>query len=155
MVDFLPKETTVEIHRVPWEERKMNYQLHDSQIDAVLLEGDRIIFSFPNGFYAVDDSGQELKPLPRKLVFTIEKYAPDEPLESHIFIRRITGSGNGWRDISFQQFTALLHKGNMIIHDEYDSKFTNWKILKLNACTKRPNIELHITDIAACDVFAI
>ena len=139
MVDFLPKETIVEIHRVPWEERKMNYQLHDSQIDAVLLEGDRIIFSFPNGFYAVDDSGQKLKPLPRKLVFTIEKYAPDEPLESHIFIRRIT---------------ALLRKGNMIIHDEYDSKYTNWKILKLNACTKRPNIELHITDIAACDVCA-
>ena len=35
----------------------------------------------------------------------------------------------------------------MIIHDEYDSKSTNWKMIQLNSSTKRSNIELFITDI--------
>ena len=30
---------------------------------------------------------------------------------------------------------------------QYDSKLTNWKIIQLNANTKRSNIELFITDI--------
>ena len=56
----------------------------------------------------------------------------------------------------------------MVIHDEYDSKMTNWKMIQLNADTRRSNIELFITDIidiecladetdpgAADDVFAV
>ena len=35
----------------------------------------------------------------------------------------------------------------MVIHDEYDSKLTNWKMIQLNACTRWSNIELFITDI--------
>ena len=54
---------------------------------------------------------------------------------------------NGWKDISFKKFISLLKKGSMIIYDEYDSKLTNWKMLHLNACTGRSNIELFITDI--------
>ena len=54
---------------------------------------------------------------------------------------------NGWKDISLKQFHSLFKKGNMVIHDEYDSKLTNWKMLQLNANTNRSNIELFITDI--------
>ena len=44
-------------------------------------------------------------------------------------------------------FSRLFKKGNMVVHDEYDSKLTNWKMLQLNASTSRSNIELFITDI--------
>ena len=126
----------------------MNYQLHDYELDAILLENDRIIFSFPHGFYAEDENGQELKPIRKKLAFTVDKACcPDEPLESFIFIRRIKRSRKGWKEISFKQFTALFKKGNMVIHDEYDSKLTNWKMIQLNAASSCSNIELFITDI--------
>jgi hypothetical protein len=67
----------------------MKYQLHDSEIDSFILEKDSIILSFPNGFYAEDDNGNEIMPLRHKLVFTIDRTCHDEPLESSVFIRRI------------------------------------------------------------------
>ena len=126
----------------------MKYQLHDYEINSFTLENDSIILSFPNGFYAEDDNGNEIKPLSHKLVFTVDRTCcPDEPLESFISIRQINHRMNGWKDISFKQFNSLFKKGNMIVHDEYDSKLTNWKMLQLNASTSRSNIELFITDI--------
>ena len=133
----------------------MRYQLHDYEIDSVILENNRIIFSFPNGFYVFDENGQELKPLRKKLAFIIDKdHSPNEPIESFITIRRINWRMNGWKEISFKQFSSLFKKGNMVIHDEYDSKLTNWKIIQLNACTNRSNIELFITDIMGVESFA-
>ena len=126
----------------------MNYQLHDYEIDSVVLENDRIIFSFPNGFFVADENGQELKPLRKKLAFIIDKDSfPNDPLESFIDIRRINRRMNGWKEISFKQFSSLFKKGNMVIYDEYDSKLTNWKMIQLNAGTSRSNIELFITEI--------
>lgn len=133
----------------------MKYELHDYEIDAVILEDDRIIFSFPNGFYAEDENGQELKPVRKKLAFTIDKECcPDASPESFLFIRRINRRMNGWKDISFREFTSLFKKGNMVIHDEYDSKMTNWKMIQLNADTRRSNIELFITDIIDIECLA-
>lgn len=123
----------------------MNYQLHDYEIDSIVLENESIVFSFPNGFYVEDESGQAVQPPKKKLVFHIDTNG--FPLESFLSIRRITWNRR-WKDISFKQFTALFRKGNMIIHDEYDSKYTNWKILQLNSCTSCANIEMVITDIA-------
>ena len=124
----------------------MNYILHDYEIDSIVLEDDKIIFSFPNGFYVTDDNGNELQPLRRKLVFTIDRGScTDLPLESFLSIRRI--GPLGWREISFKRFTALFRKGNMIIHDEYNSKLTNWKMIQMNVCAKWSNIEMFITDI--------
>lgn len=121
----------------------MNHNLHDYEIDSVVLDGDRIIFSFPEGFY-VEDDGRET--MMGKLVFIIDRTCcSDTPLDSFLFIRRHLPLG--WRDISFRQFTALFKKGNMLIHDEYDSKMTNWKMIQLNANTRWSNIELFITDI--------
>ena len=126
----------------------MKYQLHDCEIDSFILEKDSIILSFPTGFYVEDDNGSEMQPLRHKLVFTVDRTCcPDEPLESFIFIRRVNRRRNGWKDISFKQFVSLFQKGHMVIHDEYDSKLTNWKMLQLNANTNRSNIELFITDI--------
>ena len=127
----------------------MKYQLHDFEIDAFILENDKIILSFPNGFYAEDDNGNEIMPLRHKLVFTVDRagYCPDESLESFIVIRRVNRRYNGWKDISFKQFISLFKKGNMVIYDEYDSKLTNWKMIQLNTSTSRSNIELFITDI--------
>lgn len=120
----------------------MNYQLHDYEIDSVVLENNSVIFSFPKGFYVEDENGQALR---KKLIFRID--TDGFPMESFLSIRRIRWLGRGWREISFKQFTALFKKGNMIIHDEYDSRYTNWKMIQLNACTNCSNIELFITDI--------
>jgi hypothetical protein len=128
----------------------MEYQLHDCEIDAVILDNNKIIFSFPNGFYVVDENRQELSLPRKKLVFIIDidkDSFPNETLESNITIRRINWRMNGWKEISFKQFSSLFKKGNMVIHDEYDSKLTNWKMIQLNACTKCGNIEMFITDI--------
>jgi hypothetical protein len=128
----------------------MEYQLHDCEIDAVILDNNKIIFSFPNGFYVVDENRQELRLTRKKLVFIIDidkDSFPNETLESNITIRRINWRMNGWKEISFKQFSSLFKKGNMVIHDEYDSKLTNWKMIQLNACTKCGNIEMFITDI--------
>lgn len=128
----------------------MEYELHDYEIDAVVLERDRIIFSFPKGFYVAGDQGRTL---PKKLAFVLDKECcPDESPESFIFIRRINRRRNGWKDITFKQFISLFKKGNMIIHDEYDSKLTNWKMIQLNACTACSNIELFITDILKVEI---
>ena len=124
----------------------MTYQLHDYEIDSVVLENDSIIFSFPNGFYATDENGRELNPIRKKLVFTID--CSDTPLDSHIFIRRFRGSFTSWKEISFGQFSALFEEGPMVIYDEFDSKLTNRKMFQLNANTRRSAIELFIEDIA-------
>ena len=122
----------------------MYYQLHDYMIDSVILEKNCIIFSFPDGFYATDDNGQEYVPIRRKLIFHIDSNG--YPLESFLEIRRITWPGI-WKTITYKQFSALFKKGNMVIHDEYDSKLTNWKIIQLNANSNWSNIELRISDI--------
>ena len=129
----------------------MRYQLHDCTIDSIVLENQRIVFSFPDGFFIVDENGQALKPLKKKLAFLIDTNG--FPLESSLYIRRIKRSRRGWKEISFKQFSSLFKKGNMVIHDEYDSKFTNWKMIQLNACTSWSNIELYITDIADIECF--
>lgn len=126
----------------------MNYQLHDYELDSVYFEDGAIVFSFPKGFYVTDENGQELKPRRTKLAFILDRSCcPNEPLESFIFIRRINRRRNGWKDLSFKRFAALFRKGNMIVHDEFDSKLTNRKIIELNACTSWSNIELTIVDI--------
>ena len=126
----------------------MNYQLHDCEIDSIILENDSIVFSFPNGFYVADENGHKLEPSGTKLAFIIDRsLCPNEPLESFIFIRRINRRMNGWKYISFKQFAALFKKGNMMIHDEFDSKLTNRKMFQLNANTSMSNIELFIDDI--------
>ena len=124
----------------------MNYQLHDYEIDSVTLEDDKIIFSFPDGFYVADDQGQEIKPRRKKLVFTIDRgLCTDASLESFVFIRK--RGRFGWKDISFKQFTALFKKGNMIIYDEFDSKLGERKIIQLTPCVTGGNIELLMEDI--------
>lgn len=130
----------------------MQYQLHDCEIDSLVLKNNRIIFSFPKGFYATDENGQELKPLRKKLAFVIDKgvFSSEDP-DSFIFVRQT--KRRGWKEISFKRFTSLFKKGNMIVHDEYDSKFTNWKMIQLNARTKWTNIELFITDIIDVECF--
>ena len=125
----------------------MKYQLHDFKIDAIIFENDEIIFSFPDGFYAEDDDGNEIVPRRHKLAFKIQRTDPDETLESFLFISQANRCLNGWKDISFKRFASYFKKGPMIIYDEYDSKLTNWKMIQLNANTKRSNIELFITDI--------
>ena len=126
----------------------MGYQLHDCEIDSIILEKNSIIFSLPNGFYVTDENGQKLEPLRTKIAFIVDRgQYPGEPLESFIFIRRINWGGKGWKDISFNQFISLFQKGNMIIYDEFDSKLTNRKMFQLNTCTRWSNIELFIEDI--------
>ncbi len=75
----------------------MKYQLHDCEMDSFVLENDSIVLSFPNGFYAEDDHGTEIKPFRHKLVFTLDRTCcPDEPLESFVFIRTSpTGTSSG------------------------------------------------------------
>ena len=124
----------------------MNYQLHDYEIDSVTFEGNKIIFSFPKGFYVKDPHGAEETPLKHKLIFTIDRgWCENEPVESFVYIRQ--RKRFGWKDISVKQFLALFRKGNMIVHDEYDSKLTNWKMLQLNANAKWSNIEMFVTDV--------
>lgn len=132
----------------------MKYQLHDCEIDSVTLEDNRIIFSFPEGFCILNENEQVLKPFPKKLAFIVDKRnSSADSLESFIDIRRITRRMNGWKDISFKKFISLFKRGNMVIHDEYDSKFTNWKMIQLNACARYSNIELFITDIVDVEYF--
>ena len=110
----------------------MKYQLHDYEIDSVVLDNNKIIFSFPNGFYVADENGLELKPLRKKLAFIIDKDGfPNESLESYIYIRKITRR-NRRKDISFKQFTALFKKGNMVIHRGL-AAVTRWVRLKYAA----------------------
>lgn len=124
----------------------MNYQLHDYTIDSVVLDNDKIVFSFPDGFYVTDDHGHEVKPIRKKLAFQIDRgYCKDLSLESFIFIRRKCFWG--WKYISFKKFISLFKKGNMIIYDEYDSKSTNWKMIQLNANSGWTNIDMLISDI--------
>ena len=124
----------------------MKYELHDYELDAIILDGDQIIFSFPKGFYAEDDQGQPRHPLPTKLVLTIDKgWCTDSPLDSFLEIQKRCRWG--WKEISFKQFTKLFKKGSMRVYDEYDSKLTNWKIFQINANTRWSNIELLITDV--------
>lgn len=126
----------------------MKYNLHDYAIDGVSLEKDRIVFHFPDGFYIADGDGQELKPLRKKLAFLLDtENWPGDSAESFLSIRRRTRGGRGWKDISFRQFQRLFQKGNMVIHDEYDSKLTNWKMLQIHTSAKWNAIEMFITDI--------
>lgn len=37
----------------------MTYQLYDYELDSVVLEEERIVFSFPKGFYMPDEDGQK------------------------------------------------------------------------------------------------
>ena len=124
----------------------MHYQLHDYEIDSVTFAGNQIIFSFPNGFYVADQQGNEVTPQRKKLIFIIDRdYCENWPVESCVYIRQ--KKRFGWKDIPVKQFLALFKKGNMIIHDEYDSKLSNWKMLQMHAKAKWSSIEMFVTDV--------
>ena len=99
--------------------------------------------------YYMDEPGKDIGFQSAGLGFktVMEWGETNESLESYVSIRRIKRGRRGWKEISFKQFCSLFKKGNMVIHDEYDSKLTNWKMFQLNACTNWSNIELFITDI--------
>ena len=72
----------------------MKYQLHDSEIDSFILEKDSIILSFPNGFYAEDDNGNEI---------ILETLHTDD-----IFGTNISSTGNDNCDIIAKENTEVL-----------------------------------------------
>ncbi len=133
----------------------MVYSLHDFFLTRMTMKKDKITFCFPEGYYAVNDKGKEIKP--KKLLLTIDtgKYA----VKNFISVRMSKCTNRGytlWKDVPLRKFLRLLKKGSLIFFDEYDSKLTNAKMFQLNTSDEHKagyNIELFITDILSveCD----
>ena len=115
----------------------MTYQLHDYELDSVVLEEERIVFSFPKGFYIPDQDGQQAKPIRRRLVFSLGK-------DGCVFVRKTNKRRTKWKYISFEEFAALLKKGTFLVSDEYDSKLHGGKMIQLYGDA---NLELFIEGI--------
>ena len=51
----------------------MKYELHDSQINDILIDGNKIVLSFSEGFWELDTNGKESSQKQNsKIIFNID-----------------------------------------------------------------------------------
>ena len=65
----------------------MKYELHDSQINDILIDGNKIVLSFSEGFWELDTNGKESSQKQNsKIIFNIDNEF-SVPIEDFISIR--------------------------------------------------------------------
>lgn len=130
----------------------MKYNVHDYIIDAITLEGDSIIFSFPEGFHVANENGQELEPQRKKLVMTVDRTnwvnGGKWPLESFISVR-MSRNGQTWKKVPFKKLSGLLRKSVLIVWNEYEGYWSQ-KMLQMRS-RSGIDVEMFIENIESVD----
>ena len=123
----------------------MRYQLHDSQVDGLIMEENRILFTFSQGFWKTDENGKQVEQMHNcQLVFYIEK--GDALMEDCIFVR-LSKKGKTYKTVALRTFIGLLRKSAFDVDMEYDCAFSNRKMLQLYSNSLQTRVEIFIEEI--------
>ena len=108
----------------------MKYELHDSQINDILIDGNKIVLSFSEGFWELDTNGKESSQKQNsKIIFNIDNEF-SVPIEDFISIR-ISKRKNVFKPLSLRDFKKLIKKSPFDVYMEYNCVFSSRKFLQL------------------------
>ena len=109
----------------------MKYQLHDSQINQIILGNDTISLQFSEGFWATNEHGKMTDQLKNcEIVFEIDRN--DLPIEDFIAIR-VSKKGGVYKTVSIAKFVSLLKKSPFNVYLEYNCDFASSKMLQMHS----------------------
>ena len=123
----------------------MKYQLHDSQINQIILGNDTISLQFSEGFWATNEHGKMTDQLKNcEIVFEIDRN--DVPIEDFIAIR-VSKKGGVYKTVSIAKFVSLLKKSPFNVYLEYNCDFASSKMLQMHSNALRICAEIFIEEI--------
>ena len=106
------------------------YELHDSQINDILIDGNKIVLSFSKGFWELDTNGKEsFQKQNSKIIFNIDNEF-SVPIEYFISIR-ISKRKKVFKPLSLRDFKKLIKKSPFDVNMEYNCIFSSSKFLQL------------------------
>ena len=106
------------------------YELHDSQINDILIDGNKIVLSFSEGFWELDTNGKESSQKQNsKIIFNIDNEF-SVPIEYFISIR-ISKRKKVFKPLSLRDFKKLIKKSPFDVNMEYNCLFSSSKFLQL------------------------
>jgi hypothetical protein len=128
----------------------MKYELHDSQINNILIDENKIVLSFSEGFWELDTNGKEFSQKQNsKIIFNIDNEF-SVPIEDFISIR-ISKRKNVFKPISLRDFKKLIKKSPFDVYMEYNCVFSSRKFLQLYSNKIRAFVEIFIEDIKSVE----
>ena len=128
----------------------MKYELHDSQINDILIDGNKIVLSFSEGFWELDTNGKESSQKQNsKIIFNIDNEF-SVPIEDFISIR-ISKRKNVFKPLSLRDFKKLIKKSPFDVYMEYNCVFSSRKFLQLHSNKIRALVEIFIEDIKSVE----
>ena len=129
----------------------IKYELHDRQINDILIYGNKIVLSFSEGFWELDTNGKESSQKQNsKIIFNIDNEF-SVPIEDFISIR-ISKRKNVFKPLSLRDFKKLIKKSPFDVDMEYNCDFSSRKFLQLyskysNSNKIRALVEIFIEEI--------
>ena len=128
----------------------MKYELHDSQINDILIDENKIVLSFSEGFWELDTNGKESSQKQNaKIIFNIDNEF-SVPIEYFISIR-ISKRKNVFKPLSLRNLKKLIKKSPFDVHMEYNCVFSSRKFLQLYSNKIRALVEIFIEDIKSVE----
>lgn len=128
----------------------MKYELHDSQINNILIDENKIVLSFSEGFWELDTNGKEASQKQNsKIIFNIDNEF-SVPIEDFISIR-ISKRKNVFKPLSLRDFKKLIKKSPFDVYMEYNCVFSSRKFLQLYSNKIRALVEIFIEDIKSVE----
>ena len=128
----------------------MKYELHDSQINDILIDENKIVLYFSEGFWELDTNGKESSQKQNsKIIFNIDNEF-SVPIEDFISIR-ISKRKNVFKPLSLRDFKKLIKKSPFDVYMEYNCVFSSSKFLQLYSNKIRALVEIFIEDIKSVE----
>ena len=128
----------------------MKYELHDSQISDILIDKNKIVLSFSEGFWELGTNGKESSQKQNsKIIFNIDNEF-SVPIEDFISIR-ISKRKNVFKPLSLRDFKKLIKKSPFDVDMEYNCDFSSRKFLQLYSNKIRALVEIFIEDIKSVE----
>ena len=126
------------------------YELHDSQINDILIGENKIVLSFSKGFWELDTNGKEYSQKQNsKIIFNIDNYF-SVPIEDLISIR-ISKRKNVFKLLSLRDFKKIIKKSPFDVSREYNCVLSSSKFLQLHSNKIRALVEIFIEDIKSVE----
>ncbi len=121
----------------------LNYGLHESKITDLKCLESKMILSFEDGFYILNENQKLLdKTKASKMIIEIDDLKVDT-IYQHIKI--IKKNRKKYKEISYENFLYMIKESGFRIYLDYYSQFANSILLKGNS--SKNEIEFVITDI--------
>lgn len=126
-------------------EKYIEYGLHDTAADDIVLEDNGLVFIFGEGVYILDGEGKEtVLSAPCKMSVTVENFDKNSLFEHCVFYKCLFGR---FSEVDFAEIKSLLQKNRFDIDLDFYSPFA--RTISLKGHIGKYMVEIQIGEIQA------